>query len=184
MPDGEISIDDPRAVDVRELLARHLAFASSNSPPEDVHALDVESLLDPAVRFFSFRLEGELLAVAALRGLDARHAELKSMHTAEAARGRGIGRAMVEHLLRYPTGPMAETALQTLARLGPADEREKQALGRYIDAHKDRGQESALNQAVYVCLHVSAFDEAERQLTDWARRKRAERHVAVHGEGG
>jgi ribosome-associated translation inhibitor RaiA len=29
-----------------------------------------------------------------------------------------------------------------------------------------------------------AFDEAERQLTDWARRKRAERHVAVHGEGG
>jgi putative acetyltransferase len=99
VPAGEISIDDPRAADVRELLARHLAFARSNSPPQDVHALDVESLLDPAVTFFSFRREGELLAVAALKRLDARHAELKSMHTAEAARGRGIGRAMVEHLL-------------------------------------------------------------------------------------
>jgi len=101
VPDGEISIDDPRAADVRELLARHLAFARSGSPPQDVHALEMESLLDPAVTFFSFRRAGELLAVAALRRLDAGHPELKSMHTAEAARGRGIGRAMVEHLLAF-----------------------------------------------------------------------------------
>ncbi len=101
MPDGKISIDDPRVADVRELLARHLAFARSSSPPEDVHALEMESLLDPAVTLFSFRRAGELLAVAALRRLDAGHAELKSMHTAEAARGRGIGRAMVEHLLAF-----------------------------------------------------------------------------------
>ena len=40
-----------------------------------------------------------LLAVGALEQLDGRHAELKSMHTAAAARGRGIGRAMVEHLI-------------------------------------------------------------------------------------
>jgi putative acetyltransferase len=96
---GEISIDDPRAEDVRELLERHLAFSESNTPPEDVHALDVDGLLDPAVTFFGFRLEGELLGVAALKRIDEHHAELKSMHTAQAARGRGIGRAMVEHLL-------------------------------------------------------------------------------------
>ena len=99
VPDGEISIDDPRAPDVRALLQRHLAFADSQSPPEDVHALDVEGLVDPNVTFFSFRREGELLGVAALKRLDARHAEVKSMHTAETARGRGIGAAMVAHLI-------------------------------------------------------------------------------------
>lgn len=86
-------------VDVRELLERHLEFAHSHSPPEDVHALDGGSLLDPAVTFFSYRQRGELLAVGALRQLDAGHAELKSMHTAQAARGRGIGRAMLTHLI-------------------------------------------------------------------------------------
>ena len=99
MPEGEISIDDPRAGDVHELLERHLGFARSHTPPEDVHALEVDGLLDPAVTLFSFRVNGELLGVGALKRLDERHAELKSMHTAQAARGRGIGRAMVEHLI-------------------------------------------------------------------------------------
>jgi putative acetyltransferase len=94
-----ISIDDPRADDVRELLERHLAYAGANSAPEDVHALDVDALVDPSVTFFSFRVDGEVLGVAALKRLDATHAEIKSMHTAEAARGRGIARALVEHLI-------------------------------------------------------------------------------------
>jgi putative acetyltransferase len=99
--DGEavISLEDPRAEDIRALLHRHLTFARSSSPPEDTHALDLDGLLDPAVSFFSYRVDGELLAVGALKHLDAGHAEVKSMHTAEAARGRGIGRAMLEHLL-------------------------------------------------------------------------------------
>jgi putative acetyltransferase len=99
VPEGEISIDDPLAEDVRELLERHLAFANSHTPPEDVHALDVDGLLDPVITFFSFRRNGELLGVGALKQLDRRHAELKSMHTVHAARGRGIGRAMLEHLI-------------------------------------------------------------------------------------
>lgn len=101
MAEGEISVDDPRAEDVRGLLLRHLEFAHSHSPPEDVHALDVDGLVDPAVTFFSFRSDGELLGVGALKHLDARHAELKSMHTAQAARGRGIGRAMLDHLIGF-----------------------------------------------------------------------------------
>ncbi len=99
MPEGEISVDDPRAADVRDLLERHLAFANSHTPPEDVHALGIDGLLDPAVTFFSFRRDGELLGVGALKRLDDHHAELKSMHTAQVARGRGIGRAMLDHLI-------------------------------------------------------------------------------------
>jgi len=96
---GQITRDDPRADDVRKLLERHLAFAHANTPPEDVHALDLDGLLDPAVTFFSFRRDGELLGVGALRQLDRHHAELKSMHTAQAARGLGVGRAMLAHLI-------------------------------------------------------------------------------------
>jgi putative acetyltransferase len=99
VPEVEIAIDDPRAVDVRQLLEHHLEFTNSHSPPEDVHALDVDGLLDRAVTFFSFRRNGVLLGVAALKQLDKHHAELKSMHTAAAARGCGIGRALVAHLI-------------------------------------------------------------------------------------
>jgi len=99
VPEGGISIDDPSAADVRALLERHLRFARSHSAPEDVHALDVDRLRARDVTFFSFRRDGQLLAVAALNRLDAEHAEVKSMHTTETARGRGIGRAMVQHLI-------------------------------------------------------------------------------------
>jgi putative acetyltransferase len=99
VPKGEISLDDPRGPDVMALLERHLAFANTHSPPEDVHALDASGLVDPAVTFFSFRTDGQLLAVGAIRRIDDSHAELKSMHTAEEARGQGLGRAMVDHLI-------------------------------------------------------------------------------------
>jgi putative acetyltransferase len=95
-----ISPDDPRRDDVRELLRRHLAFARGQTPPEDAHALDVNDLAEPSVTFFSYRDGGLLLAVGALKELSPDHAEVKSMHTAEAARGRGIGRAMVNHLVQ------------------------------------------------------------------------------------
>ena len=94
-----IAVDDPRAADVRALLARHLAFARGHTPPEDAHALDVDGLTDPAVTLFGLRRDGELLGVAALKELDPRHGEVKSMHTAEAARGRGVARALLDHLM-------------------------------------------------------------------------------------
>jgi putative acetyltransferase len=96
---GSIGVDDPRAGDVVALLEVHLAFAHQHSPPEDVHALDIGGLIDPAVTFFSYREAGRLLAIGALRRIDAEHAEVKSMHTAGEARGRGIGRAMLVHLI-------------------------------------------------------------------------------------
>lgn len=99
MLEDVIAIDDPQTDDVRGLLERQLAFAMSNTPPEDVHALDIQALQDPAITLYSFRRDGELLAVGALKCLDETHGELKSMHTAEPARGLGIGQKMVEHLI-------------------------------------------------------------------------------------
>lgn len=98
-----IEVDDPRREDVVALLEAHLDFARSVTPPEDVHALDLDGLLDPTITFFSVRADGELLGVGALKQLDQKHLELKSMHTAKAARRRGVGRALVEYLLEVAT---------------------------------------------------------------------------------
>jgi putative acetyltransferase len=94
-----IAVDDPRREDVRELLERHLAYARATTLPQEIYALDVDGLADPAVTFFSYREDGKVLGVAALKRLDDEHAEIKSMHTAEEARGRGIARALVAHLI-------------------------------------------------------------------------------------
>jgi putative acetyltransferase len=99
VPSLHIEVDDPQREDVRRLLGRHLAFANESSPPEHVHALDMAALLHPSITFFSARRDEELVGVGALKELDPGHGELKSMHIAEAARGRGVGRAIVDHLV-------------------------------------------------------------------------------------
>ncbi len=94
-----VEVDRPDAADVQALLGEHLAFARQVSPPGHVHALDVAGLLAGDLAFFSIRADGTLLGIGALRELDRRHGEVKSMHTARDARGRGVGRAMLGHLL-------------------------------------------------------------------------------------
>jgi len=94
-----IAVDDPRKPDIVALLQRHLSFAHEVTPPEDVHALDLDGLLDPAVSFLSLREGDRLLGIGAIMDLGAGHMELKSIHTAETARGRGVGRAIVDRLL-------------------------------------------------------------------------------------
>lgn len=94
-----ISVDDPRRPEVRALLDRHLGFCLEETPPEHSFALDVDGLLDQRVTFVSFRDGDTVLGVAAIKELDPAHAEIKSMHTASEARGRGVGRALLAHLL-------------------------------------------------------------------------------------
>ena len=98
-PELVIDPDDPESADVMALLESHLAFTRAQSPPEHVHALDVDRLLDPTVTFFTARRNGVLVGVGAIKRLDQSHAELKSMHTSAAARRQGVAAAMVEHLL-------------------------------------------------------------------------------------
>lgn len=68
-----------------------------------MHALDVDGLLHPTVTFFGARRGEVLLGVGALKELDEAHGELKSMHTTQSARGQGVGRAMLDHLLAVAT---------------------------------------------------------------------------------
>jgi len=98
------AVDDPRADDIRALLARHLAFAREHTPPSGVHALDLDGLLDPAVTFFSGRRAGSLVAMGALKELDETHGEMKSMHVVEAARGHGLGRRLVDRVVDVARG--------------------------------------------------------------------------------
>ena len=96
-----IGLDDPRADDVRTLLETHLAFSRAGTPKGYDFALDVDQLADPEVTFFSARISDRLVGVGALKRLDPSHAELKSMHTSEALRGRGVGRSIVEHIVAF-----------------------------------------------------------------------------------
>jgi putative acetyltransferase len=70
------------------------------SPPESVHALDLGKLRRPDITFWTAWSGSELLGCGALRELDPRHGEVKSMRSAAAHRRRGAGRAMLEHILR------------------------------------------------------------------------------------
>ena len=85
--------------DVRALLAQHFAEMQAGSPPEACHVLPVDGLKDPAIRFFTLRENGALLGCGALKRLSGDHGEVKSMRTADAALGRGVGTILLEQLV-------------------------------------------------------------------------------------
>ena len=93
-------VDDLSGAAVRALIARHLAGMHQHSPPESVHALGVEKLRQPGVTFWSAWVGEELAGCGALKQLDAGRGEIKSMRVADAYLGRGIGRAILEHIVR------------------------------------------------------------------------------------
>jgi putative acetyltransferase len=130
----EIRLDDRRGPEIRALLEEHLASMRALSPPESVHALDLERLRAPTIRFFTLWDGDALLGCGAWKRLDGAHAEIKSMRTAEAHRGRGVARRLLEHLiadarahgierLSLETGSMAAfaPARQLYARFGFID---------------------------------------------------------------
>ena len=92
----EGGLDDPRVV---ELLHAHLARARAETAPGSAHALDLSGLRSPDVTFWS-AWDGDAVAgVGALKQLSPDHGEVKSMHTAEALRGRGVGSAILRHII-------------------------------------------------------------------------------------
>jgi putative acetyltransferase len=88
------------SADVQALLDHHFAQMRATSPPEACHVLPSQGLDHPAIAFWSVRdRNGELLGVGALKELAPDHGEVKSMRTAPAAVGRGVGRAMLHHII-------------------------------------------------------------------------------------
>ncbi len=84
---------------VLALLREHLLGMSASSPPGAVYALDPAGLQDPAVELWCAWNAGTLLGCGALKALDPRHAELKSMRTAAAHLRQGVGTRILGHLL-------------------------------------------------------------------------------------
>jgi putative acetyltransferase len=107
----EGGLDDPR---VRALVEHHLAGARAATPICSVHALDVDGLKDADVAFWALWRGDQLLGVGALKRLDDRHGEIKSMHTAAQYRRSGAGSAILRHIIAAArTRGMTRLSLET-----------------------------------------------------------------------
>jgi putative acetyltransferase len=92
-------LDDLTGTPTRALIARHLDGMHESSPPESVHALDVDRLREPGITFWSAWVGDAIAGCGALKKLDAARREIKSMRVADAFRGHGIGRAILDHIV-------------------------------------------------------------------------------------
>jgi len=95
----DIAEDDLSGEDVQALVALHLGGMYAESPACKVHALPLDKLRQPGVTFYTARVHGALAAMGAIKHLGAAHGELKSMRAAPEWRGKGVGEAMLRHLL-------------------------------------------------------------------------------------
>jgi len=95
----KIEIDDLSRPAIHELLNEHLRSMYELSPPESVHALDLDKLRQPDITFWCAWDGAILLGCGALKELDRRHGEVKSMRTPAALRRQGAGRAILAHII-------------------------------------------------------------------------------------
>ena len=94
-----IRIDDLTSLAVCRLVQEHLQTMASLSPPESVHALGLEALRKPDITFWSVWQNSELVGCGALKELDARHGEIKSMRTASLHLRTGVAARLMDHIL-------------------------------------------------------------------------------------
>lgn len=110
----KIIIDDLNGPEIAALLQAHLELTRSLSPACSVHALDIDALRKPSITLWSGWQDGEILGCVALSQMDDTQGEIKSMHTAKAARGKGIAAQMLTHLeTQARTKGLARLSLET-----------------------------------------------------------------------
>ncbi len=97
----EITRGDPLSPDLALLHARHAADMHAETPPESIHMLPPAELARPGIDFFVLREGGNPVGMGALKRIGTRHAEIKSMHVLAEARGRGLSRLMLDHLIAH-----------------------------------------------------------------------------------
>jgi len=95
----ELRLGDLSSPQVIQLLQEHLRSAALHSPSASVHALDVAALRKPEITFWSVWEGSELMGCGALKELDPRHGEIKSMRTAISHQGKGVAARLMRHLL-------------------------------------------------------------------------------------
>jgi len=95
----EIRLDDVRGAAVCGLIREHLQSMTLHSPPESIHALGLEALRQPEITFWSVWQDAELLGCGALKELDARHGEIKSVRTVSRHLRRGVAARLMEHIV-------------------------------------------------------------------------------------
>lgn len=95
----EIRIDDLRGAEIAQLLREHLQSMAQHSPPESVHALDIQALRQPDITFWSVWQDEALLGCGALKELDPQHGEIKSMRTASVHLRKGVAAKLLAHIL-------------------------------------------------------------------------------------
>jgi putative acetyltransferase len=106
----EIRLDDLSGPEIRRLLDEHLTYMAQLSPPESVHALDIDALGKPDITFWTVWSGVELLGCGALKGV----ARTMLTHIIEEASKRCYARLSLE------TGSMAafEPAQRLYERFG------------------------------------------------------------------
>ncbi len=104
----KIQPEELTATDIHDLLREHLTDMHKHSPPGSVYALDLEKLRVPSITFYtvrdytvreSGRENGDLLGCGALKELNARTGEIKSMRTASAHLRKGVAAKLLAHIL-------------------------------------------------------------------------------------
>jgi putative acetyltransferase len=160
---------------VRTLLTRHLEGMHASSPPGHVFALDWSGLQKPEISFYALWEGEELLGFGALKELDSRTGEIKSMRTADAHLRRGVAAAILEHIIdearrrRYArlsletgSGPAFEPALRLYRRYGFVE-------GGAFDGY----EKSPFNQFLHLDLESARVRDAS-----------AGQRLPPHTEGG
>ena len=95
----EIRQESPLGEDLALLMARHAADMHAETPPESIHMLDAAELAAPGISFFVMRQDGRPVGMGAIKRIDDRHAEIKSMHVLAELRGQGLSRRILDHLI-------------------------------------------------------------------------------------
>lgn len=93
-----IKPDNLTSPEIHQLLQQHLQSMALHSPPESIHALDIDALRQPGITFWTAWDNDELLGCGALKELDAQHAEIKSMRTASAHLRKGVANALLARI--------------------------------------------------------------------------------------
>ena len=93
----DIRIDDLSGPEIIGLVHEHLLSVALHSPPESVH--DLEALRNPDITFWSVWRDSELMGCGAIKQLDSRHGEIKSMRTVSLHLRKGVAARLTRHIL-------------------------------------------------------------------------------------